>query len=331
MKTLRLICGVFFAFVAGNALACASCGCTLNSDWGSQGLSNQSGWSGDIRFDAVNQNKLRAGTSSISPLAASQLTNTQLNTPAEVEQYTRTNTLTATLDYSNGDTWGISIVAPYLSRSHSTLGSGSDGVIFDPQNGAYSSNSSGIGDIRIISRYFGFLDMRNLGVQAGLKLPTGQTNQLANDGVTPVDPGLQLGTGTTDLILGAYYFDNFSDNWGYFLQGQYQHALNQSTINGQSYKPGDGWNFTAGLRYEGFETFQPMLQVNHRIVNTDSGDAADTFATGGTLVYLTPGLIVPVSRQMSLYGNIQLPIYQNVNGIQLVPTAIFSVGARFSF
>ena len=64
---------------------------------------------------------------------------------------------------------------------------------------------------------------------------------------------------------------------------------------------------------------------------TDSGDAADTFATGGKLVYLTLGAILPISEKFVPYANVQLPIYQNVNGIQLTPKYTVSVGARYSF
>jgi hypothetical protein len=74
-----------------------------------------------------------------------------------------------------------------------------------------------------------------------------------------------------------------------------------------------------------------MVQINARKVNTDSGDAADTYATGGTLVYLTPGLVMPISQTVSVYTNLQLPIYQDVKGIQLAPKTIFSIGARVSF
>jgi len=41
--------------------------------------------------------------------------------------------------------------------------------------------------------------------------------------------------------------------------------------------------------------------------------------------------VVPVSKRASLYGFVQLPIYQNVNGVQLVPRYTASVGARFAF
>ena len=71
--------------------------------------------------------------------------------------------------------------------------------------------------------------------------------------------------------------------------------------------------------------------MNTRYAKRDSGEAADTFATGGTLVYLTAGMIGPVSESFAPYLNLQVPVYQNVNGIQPTPKYIASAGARFSF
>lgn len=320
---------------SSGVLACASCGCSLNSDWGTQGLSNQAGWSVDFRYDYLNQNQLRSGTGTISSGAAANASNPYSGgTPgsAEVEKFTKSQTITSTLDYNNGEAWGISLVAPTISRQHSTLGVGGTG---SPADGAYDSNASGLGDIKVIGRYYGFSEQKNVGIQLGLKLPTGKTNQVANDGSTAVDPGLQLGTGTTDMIVGAYYHNNWNDNWGYFGQVMYQRALNYSSMantgNGTSYRPGDSWNVNAGLRYEALDWIRPTLQVNSRFVKKDSGDASDQFATGGTLVYLTPGVIIPVTDKMTIYSTVQLPIYQDVNGIQLAPKYIFSVGAKFNF
>lgn len=313
----------------GQAIACASCGCSLNSDWGTQGISTSEGWSIDVHYDYLNQNQLRSGTGSITPATAAVTPNPYTpGTNAEVEQFTKSLTLTSTLDYNNGDTWGVSLVVPTLERIHSTLGTGSDG--FTGGNG-YSSSTQGIGDIRLIGRYFGMTEQRNFGLQYGLKLPTGNTTQVSNDGNSIVDPGLQLGTGTTDLILGAYYYDNFDENWEYFGQAMLQTALNYSTMAAGSYRPGDSLNLNVGIRNRSFESFIPTLQINSRIVKVDQGDAADTFSTGGKLVYLTPGVIIPLGDNLSTYASVQLPIYQNVNGIQLTPSFIFSAGMRFVF
>ena len=204
--------------------------------------------------------------------------------------------------------------------------------MFDPANGAYGSSASGLGDVRVIGRYFGFSEQKNFGIQFGVKLPTGQKNQVSSSGNhTPVDPGLQLGTGTTDLILGAYRFDNLSANWDYFAQASLQTVVKSSMMAAGSYMPGSSMNLNFGVRYQGFEAFIPTLQINARYAKPDSGEAADTYATGGKLVYLTPGVIVPITEKFSAYGNVQLPIYQNVNGIQLAPKYILSVGARMAF
>jgi len=326
---LLLGCGALFSSAAWG---CASCGCSINSDWGVQGLSTAGGWSLDLRYDYLNQNQLRAGTGRISASAAAAATNTRTGDPAEVEQFTRNNYLTATFDYNNGASWGVSVVVPYVDRSHGTLGSGSDGSTFDPANGAYVSSGSGVGDVRVIGRYFGLSERHNFGLQLGVKLPTGRTNQVASDGSgQPVDPGLQRGTGTTDLIAGAYYFDGLNADWDYFGQAGLQVATNYSSMAGGSYRPGNSVNLNVGLRYRALERLIPSVQLNARHANVDAGTAADTFATGGTTLYLTPGLIYPASDKIASYANLQIPVYQKLNGIQLAPKFVFSVGARFAF
>jgi len=40
---------------------------------------------------------------------------------------------------------------------------------------------------------------------------------------------------------------------------------------------------------------------------------------------------VPVTKAVALYGFVQLPVYQGVNGVQLAPKYIASVGVRYSF
>jgi hypothetical protein len=317
---------------SGAAFACASCGCSINSDWSAQGLSSAGGWSMDLRYDYLNQNRLWAGSHSISPTAAAAVTVPSSDDPAEVEQYTRNDYLTATLDYASANAWGVSFTLPLIHRSHSTLGVGSDGVTFDPANGAYTSSATGLGDVKVLGRYFGFTEARNVGLQLGLKLPTGQKNQTSDGGAaTAVDPGLQLGTGTTDLIVGAYTFSSVADHWGYFTQGSFQAALDSGSMAGGSYRPGNSVNLSVGARYSGFASFTPTVQLNARYARVDSGAAADTFSTGGKLAYLTLGAIVPLAGAVAPYVNLQLPVYQDVNGIQLTPKYTLSMGVKKAF
>jgi len=330
-RIIRAACVAALSLSPIYVLACASCGCTLSSDWDTLGVSSSSGFKLDIRYDYLNQDQLRSGTSTISPAAASQIVNN--GNPQEVEKFTKNDYLTLGLDYSPNRNWGVNVQVPYINRSHSTLGTASDGTTPGDGGGQYDSNTSNLGDIKVVGRYQGFAPQHNYGVIFGLKLPTGSHTQMGTStdatapGPAPIDRGLQPGTGTTDAIIGGYYLDSLNKNWDYFTQVIIQKALNSS----DQYKPGDSINVNTGLRYEGFTSFVPQLQVNARYVRHDTGDNADTISTGGTLLYLSPGISVPVTKQVSVYGFVQVPIYQNLNGVQLAPHYTASVGARFSF
>ena len=97
---------------------------------------------------------------------------------------------------------------PYVIRDHSTYG---DFDSTQPLPALSYSRSSSIGDVKVIGSYQGWLPTHNLGVQLGVKLPTGRYgtavdfNAGPNAG-TPLDASLQPGTGSTDLIVGAYYY-----------------------------------------------------------------------------------------------------------------------------
>jgi hypothetical protein len=329
-KKIALITLMGLAIAAPiQAFACASCGCTLSSDWENLGFSSSSGFKIDVRYDYLNQNQLRSGTH-IASLSSASAGNPAAGN--EIEKYTRNNYLTVGLDYSTSPDWGVNVQLPYINRNHTTLGSSPDGVT--PNDGAYHSSTSGIGDIKVIGRYQGFDQQHKLGVLFGLKFPTGshtKTGTYTLDGTTaPIDRGLQPGSGTTDAILGAYYVDSLNENWGYFTQAIVQKPLDTS----DGFKPGDSLNLNLGVRYQGFDDITPQLQVNARFVEHDHGlNAGEPAAigTGGTLVYLSPGATYRVNKQVKVYGYLQLPIYQDVNDLQLTPRWTASVGLNYTF
>ena len=314
-----------------DAGACASCGCTLSSDWEYQQITYKPGLKIDLRYDYLDQNQLRSGTGTITPSAASKIVNN--GNPQEVEKFTENNYLTLAVDYSNSRNWGVNVQLPYILRRHSTLGTASDGVVAGPGGMQYDSNTSSIGDIKVIGRYQGFSEQCNFGVLYGLKLPTGSHTETGTStdptmpGPAPIDRGLQPGTCTTDAILGAFYTDSFAQDWDYFTQAIYQKALYYNN----DYRPGDGLNVNLGMRYAGIGRVTPQLQLNFRYVQRDEGANADTVSTGGKLLYISPGLSVSVIRQMSVYSFVQLPLYQDVNGVQLAPRYTVSAGVRYSF
>ena len=298
------------------AQACGACGCTLNSDWASQGYVVQPGFRLDLRYDYFNQDQLRSGTQTMDrgsyPFPADQ----------EIQQKTLNRNLTLTLDYTPNADWGVALVVPTYNRYHVTVAAGDTDSSF--------SQANGLGDVRVLGRYQGFLDDHSFGVQFGVKLSTGRTNQMFNAGAEvgmPVDAGLQLGTGTTDLLLGCYAFSSLGIDWGCFGQVLFQKALAEK--NG--FKPGDGVNASLGLRYTSFAGFTPQLQLNLRAEGRESGTNADAPDSGATLVYLSPGLTFKISPAFQVYLFAQVPVAQRVNGLQLEPRSSVSVGLHYTF
>src|SRR5207253_10855142 len=105
------------------------------------------------------------------------------------------------------------MLVPYVMRTHTTYGQQST-----PYTSAETapdqisgSRLSELGVIKLIGAYQGLLPTHNLGLQLGLKLPTGHYGSAVNfytsaNAGTPLDASLHAGTGSTDLIVGAYYY-----------------------------------------------------------------------------------------------------------------------------
>jgi hypothetical protein len=326
-------------FALSNASACASCGCTLSTDWGSQGISTKEGWSYDLSDSYINQNTLIYGNSKPSAAFVQSL----YANGTEIETSTVTQTVTNAFNY-NSDTWGVSIQIPFLMRTHGTNGTTTNGGA-DYGANFQTSDRAGLGDIRVVGHYSGFFDDKTSGLILGVKLATGETGAdftggaAAGQAGVSLDPGLQIGTGSTDVILGAYTSGAIR-TYGWFVQGTVQHAVSPlaTEAGGVTYRPGDAYLVNTGIRYAGFgASVSPMLQLNfiHREYDQGTGVPTDVFTgnpiSGGNLAYLSPGVSVRVGGGMSVYGFVQIPIYENVGSLQLVPSYIANIGVHQNF
>jgi hypothetical protein len=75
----------------------------------------------------------------------------------------------------------------------------------------------------------------------------------------------------------------------------------------------------------------PQLQINVRAEGRESGANADVENSGATLAYLSPGVGFRLSDQLDGFAFLQVPIYQRVNGLQIEPKLLGSVGFRYRF
>jgi hypothetical protein len=305
------------ALAAPAAVACSSCGCTLNSDWSSQGYTTRSGFNLDLRYDYFDQGQLRSGTH------AADRGDYALPNAQEIQQDTLNRNTTLGLDWSPSRTLGVNLQLPYFDRSHATVAAGDTEVS--------TSHSRGIGDARVMVRYQGFQQDLSIGVQLGLKLATGRIGDTFSAGPQagqPVDRGLQLGTGSTDLLVGGYAVGAFGSDVYYFANLLWQ----QPVASRDGFRPGNGANATFGLRYTALPGgIVPQLQLNARVEARESGANADVANSGASLVYLSPGLGFRVASHVDGFAFVQLPVYQRVNGLQLEPRVLGSVGFRYRF
>jgi hypothetical protein len=311
---LGMIASALLAFSTA-AQACASCGCTLTADWLSQGLAAQPGTTFSLRYDYVPQTTLRSGTHNIDRGAI------DFPTDREIEQYTYNHSLTLTLDHQFASDWGLDVQLPQVTRPHSTIAEDT----IEPSH----SDTKGIGDLRVMGRWQGLSTPGNVtGIEAGLVLPTGQFHQKFNSGPEEgeeVDRGLQPGTGTVQAALGAYHLGAISPELGYFLQLSGQGPLTSR----DGYKPGGFVQASAALNYTRWRNITPQLQLSFRATGRDSGPNADRPNSGGEQVNLAPGLSAKLGTKLVGFTFVELPLYNRVNGYQLVPKAKFSVGLLF--
>lgn len=306
-----------------SAWACASCGCTLNAD-AAMGYSAEPGWRLSLEYDYIHQDQLRSGTHTISTVPDGD----------ELERETLNRYYTVGVDYNPNSDWSIALRVPYVNRTHSTYGDLESGAPLPPLS---YSRSFSLGDIKLIGAYQGILPNHNLGVQLGVKLPTGHygTDVKFESGPNagePLDASLQPGTGSTDVILGAYFYQAINDSWRFFANAQFESSLHAAQDQpGHDFRPGNSTTVSFGIRYENYLKWVPQLQMNLLHKGVDQGALADITDTAGYVAYLSPGLTTQLFGKVAVYGFAQLPVYSDLVGNQLFPHYTISVGASYAF
>ncbi len=284
-------------------LAQASCGgafCTVNT-----GSEAHGDWAGpgtrlDLHYEFVDQRQLRSGTRKVSPAGEIGGEPDELSTVNRI--------LKLTVDHSFDDRWGMTVQLPYVRRSHLHINNSDF-----PGPTAESWSIGGVGDTRVVGRYQLWRDDtgKAAGLRFGLKLPTGRTTVINADGAR-AERTLQPGTGTTDAVLGAYWRDALgSGDW--FASLNWQRALDQH----EDFRPGSAFSADLGISRPLGGIWSGQVQLNAVWRGRDSGAQAEPSLSGGHSLFLSPGVSAAIDQHTTLYGYLQLPLRQYVNGTQL--------------
>lgn len=302
------------ASVATPALACSSCGCTLAADWLTDGLNNQPGTVVTLRYDFVPQSRLITGTTNVSRADYAPPND------REIENYTYNHFATLGINHNFDSHWAVDVAVPYIDRAHSTVSPTTTDASF--------SNTHGLGDVRVTGRYQWNDSSGVTGLSLGAKLPTGAFHQNFSAGPSTgdaVDRDLQPGLGTTSILVGAYRTGRLAKNLSYIAQVEGDIALNAR----DSFRPGSSIKASVGVQYTGWAQVTPQLHFNLRSAALDAGVNADPDNSGGTQLYVAPGVRVPLSARAGVFVVGQLPLVQRVHGFQLVPRATISAGLHW--
>jgi len=278
--------GSLIAFTTTDASACA-CGCSV-FDVGGLDMPQEQDHGGRIFFEYWSQNQTN-----------NFVGNSKAPAGLNFDKELKTQWFNAGVSYNFNRDWGVMLRVPMMATRALTT---QTDFMFPGQIQTF--NSSSLGDLEIMGVYTGFFPDMSTGLIFGLKLPTATfTGQ-------GLDRDNQLGTGSTDLILGAFHRGMLSgDNaWQYFSTFVwrqpflYQNAPDpQGFFDGnlgvvQTYHPGMQIDGAIGILYNnwynvlGFDKITPVGQVivSHR--DTDSGTGSDPLNSGFDRVLLAPGI-----------------------------------------
>jgi hypothetical protein len=280
--------------------ACA-CGCGVFEVGAGSMRPSGAGGTAYLEYDFSDQNHNWSGASS-APAAD--------NADKEI----RTNFFTAGAQYMFNRSWGVMVEAPIWQRRFRT----EDEITGDP----VTFNQTQLGDVRLMGVYSGFSPDMSTGVIFGLKLPTGDYS------VTGFDRDTAIGSGSTDLLLGAYHQGSLcsTGHFAYFVQGLWDRPI----AHQGGYTPGQEFDGAFGIYFSGFSTAQghvriaPVLQLIASARARDTGSEANPGDSGYSRLLLSPGIEFD-SDDWRFYADVEFPIYQHVNGEQLVAPELFKV------
>ena len=290
-----------------NVHSCA-CGCGVFQVGTSSMFPQGAGGMAFVNYDYQDQNKNWSGP------GPSQASN---NSDKEIE----THFGTIGVQYMFNRSWGVQGELPIWNRTFRSDISDTD----TPD--VVTRNWTGLGDIRLQGIYTGFSDDLSSGLTFGVKLPTGSINHFGD----VVDRDTEIGSGSTDILLGGFHRDRFgSSHFNWFVQAD----VNIPALKMGGYRPGAEFDGAGGIYYDGFSLgrvkISPIVQIIGSVRGHDCGSGADSDNSGYQRVLLSPGIEFD-AHPVRFYVDAELPVYQFANGNQLTAPILIKTGISYMF
>ena len=234
------------------------------------------------------------------------------------------NRYTATLSYSFAERFLVVARIPFSHRNLTETFEDESEVVVT--NGLSDPEFYGL--VRLWSSNFdGGLGRRTwISAIFGVKTPWGQ-NDVQQDGQR-VDEHAQPGTGSTDFFGGLSGFYLFDAASALFSSAQYR----GTGRNDFGYKYGDSTTVNVAYERKISEVFDGVLELNFRHAKRDQVDFDGEVDpnTGGSVLYVTPRLLVNLGKGIVVRLGAQIPVGEWLYGIQNEKTN-YNAGLTFLF
>jgi hypothetical protein len=312
---IKVGCGLLAGMLAPSILYACACGCGVFDVATSSMFPQGEGGMAWLQYAYQDQNRNWSGTS---PVPAGN------NGDKEIA----TDFLTIGLQYMFNSSWGVQVELPYDYRKFTTVTANPNAP--NPGVTTATVNWAALGDVRLEAIYTGFFADQSAGVTFGLKLPTGDWKH--ENAYDDVDRDSELGTGSTDILLGGFYRGNLTkdEKWDWFAQA----LLDVPVLTQDQYRPGVELDSAAGIDYKGFSLgrvrISPVAQAIFSYRSSDSGANAAPADSGYDRLLLSPGIEFHL-HPVKIYADAELPVYQHFNGNQLAAPVLFKVSVSYMF
>ena len=217
-------------------------------------------------------------------------------------------------------------------------------------NDSVPLNSSGLADLIILPKYSVWnksIDgiKSELTVGVGIKIPLGSftdstdvfTNTVTNQVYyAQLPPSLQATNGSTDIIFSSFFYKNSEESKvKIFASTMYI----KKGWNSQGEKFGDYMSLGLFASRELTSSFNVSLQLKGEKVNSiQAADGVDLLAqysvdieqTGSKKLFIVPQISFNRDR-FSFFANTEIPLYQNMTGIQLGSQYSITSGLSYRF
>lgn len=260
----------------------------------------------------------------------------------------------ASIGYSVGitDRITLSVALPYVSRdgfreaSHEHHDEADEAQHHDEEAKAegdvIDSDISGWGDVSLLGRFALNKDepsQRYYALLAGLKAPTGNTNEKLSDG-EKAEVDHQPGSGSWDPLMGIAYSNQLSPQWSVSSNLLYHLTTEgtRETTVGDSlmYNAAILWTPTSHSHHSGDSTshtehaWQYVLELNGEWHDKTEVSGSKDDNNGGDVIFAAAGLRWSVG-DWGTHISLGTPIYKNLNGVQSEPDWQLSTGVSLAF